>query len=323
MVTSMSGALDDKDARLVPGTDNATYPFWSPDGQSLAFFSANKLRRVSLNGGPVLDICAAERFRGGSWGAQGIVFAPDVTNGIFRVSPGISSNRVQITSVAADQTTNRWPVLLPDSTHFIYLATSHSTHDASGHNGIYFASLDGKENHFVVAAESNAVYARDHLIWEQGGSLLAQSFDPQMGKVSGDAVALATGVGYNPSTWRAAFDASESGVLVYQPSLGLSSSQLLVFGRDGKSVPVPNSNSFMDVRLSPDGHTVAALTKGASHEIWLLDLEQGTRVLYLRLHRRRDGLVCGQQVSLLLCNWKDQPHPAQGGGRFRPGNFRC
>ncbi|HEV2117467.1 MAG TPA: protein kinase [Terriglobales bacterium] len=271
-------ALDDKEAKLLPGSENATYPFWSPDGESLAFFSANKLRRVSLNGGPALDICNSERFRGGSWGAQGIVFAPDVTNGIFFVSPGMNSNRVQVTSVAADQTTNRWPVLLPDGKHFIYLATSHSMPGASAHNGIHFASLDGKENHFVVAAESNAVYARGHLIWEQGGSLLTQAFDPRSGTVSGETTALAAGVGYNSSTWRAAFDAGESGVLVYQPGLGLNSRQLLMFGRDGKSVPVPNSSSFMDARLSPDGRKVAALTSGATHDIWLLNLEQGTRL---------------------------------------------
>ena len=270
-------ALDDKDAKPVPGTENATYPFWSPDGQSLGFFGGSSLRRVSLNGGPVLDICTSERFRGGSWGTQNILFAPDVTNGIFRASPNMGSTRVQITRVAADQTTNRWPFLLPDGSHFLYLATNHSNPGPSAHNGIYFASLDGKENHFVVAAESNAVYARGHLLWEQSGSLLAQPFNPRSGTVSGETIALASGVGYNPSTWRAAFDANENGFLVYQPGLGGNSGQLLLYGRDGKSVAIPNSNSFMDIRLSPDGRKVAALSAGSAHDIWLLDVEQGTR----------------------------------------------
>jgi len=273
-------ALDDKEAKLVPGTENATYPLWSPDGESLAFFSAGKLRRVALSGGPVLDICNAARFRGGSWGARGIILAPDVTNGIFRVAPNTGSTPVQITAVAADQTTNRWPVLLPDGRHFLYLATSHSNRDPSARNGIYFASLDGKENRFVVAAESNAVYAHGYLLWEHSGSLLAQAFDPSTGKLSSDTIALAAGVGYNPSTWKAAFDASENGVLVYQPGLGVNSGQLLLFGRDGKSTPVPDSQGFLDIRISPDGRKVAALNNGTAHDVWLINLDQGTRARF-------------------------------------------
>ncbi|HXZ42239.1 MAG TPA: protein kinase [Terriglobales bacterium] len=273
-------ALDDKEAKLVPGTENATYPFWSPDGESLGFVSAGKLRRVPLSAGPVLDICNITRFRGGSWGAQGIILAPDVTNGIFRVAPNAGSTPMQITTVAADQTTNRWPAWLPDGKHFVYLASNHSNRDPSARNGIYFTSLDGKENRFVVAAESNAVYAHGHLLWEQSGSLLAQAFDPSTGKLSGDTVALAPGVGYNASTWKAAFDANENGVLVYQSGLGINSGQLLLFGRDGKSTPLPDSHGFLDIRISPDGRKVAALTNGTTHDIWLINLDQGTRARF-------------------------------------------
>ncbi|MBV8053468.1 MAG: protein kinase [Acidobacteriaceae bacterium] len=273
-------ALDDKDANMVAGTENAMYPFWSPDGQSLGFVSAGRLRRVPLGGGPVLDICNVTRFRGGSWGQDGIVFAPDVTNGIFRVAPSAGSTPVQITTVAADQTTHRWPVLLPDGKHFLYLASSHSNKDPSARNGIYFASVDGKENHFVVASESNGVYANGHLIWEQGGSLLAQPFHPATGKVSGDTVAVASGVGYNASTWKAAFDAGENGALIYQSGAGVNSGQVLLFGRDGKSTPVPDTSAFMDIRISPDGRTLAALTTGTAHDIWLINLDQGTRARF-------------------------------------------
>ena len=273
-------ALDDKNAKPIPGTENAIYPFWSPDGQSIAFFAGARLRRVSLSGGPVLDICNAERFRGGSWGPDTIVFAPDVTNGIFRVAPNPGSTPVQITTVAADQTTNRWPTFLPDGKHFLYLATSHSTRDPSSRNGIYFASLDGKENRFVLAAESNVIYARGHLLWEQGGSLLAQAFDPASGKVSGETVAVAANVGYNASTWRAAFDANDNGLLIYQPGLGVNSAKLFIFGRDGKSVPFSDPDAYVDIRISPDGHKAAALTTGSTHDIWLLNLDQGTRTRF-------------------------------------------
>jgi serine/threonine protein kinase/Tol biopolymer transport system component len=272
--------LADKDAKLIAGTENATYPFWSPDSESLGFFSGGRLRRVSLNGGPALDICKTPRPRGGSWGPEEIVFAPDVVSGIFRVEPNAGSTPVQVTTVSADHTTNRWPFFLPDGKHFLYLASNHSTAEASGRNGIYFASLDGKENHFVIPAESNAVYARGHLIWEQGGSLLAQVFDPAKGRVSGDTTPLAAEVGFQASTWRAAFDANENGTLIYQPGLGLNNGKLLLFNRDGKSTPIGDTNPYVDIRISPDGRKAAGLGTGASHDIWVLNLDQGTRVRF-------------------------------------------
>ncbi|MFZ3265409.1 MAG: protein kinase [Terriglobales bacterium] len=273
-------ALEDKDAKPVPSTENATYPFWSPDGESLGFFSGGRLRRISLTGGPMLDICKAERPRGGSWGADTILFTPDVVGGVFRVAPNAGSTPVQLTTVASDHTTNRWPVLLPDGKHFLYLATNHSNPEPSSRNGIYFASLDGKVNQFVVPAESNAVYARGHLLWEQGGSLLAQTFDPATGKVSGETAAVAADVGFHLSTWRAGFDANENGTLIYQASQGPGNEKLLLFTRDGKSVPVGDNNAYVDIRISPDGRKAAALGTGASHDIWLLNLDQGTRVRF-------------------------------------------
>ena len=283
-------ALDDKEAKAVTGTQFATYPFWSPDGNSLGFQSGGRLRRVDLTGGPVLDICNVSRFRGGTWGRDAIFFTPDVTSGVFRVAPNAGSQPAQVTALTGDQSTHRWPALMPDGKHFVYLASNHSDPGASGTNGIYFASTDGKENHFVVAAESNAVFARGHLLWEQGGSLLAQQFDPSTGKLRGTTTAIAGSIGYNGSTWRAAFDANANGMLVYQPGLSANSGKLLLYGKDGKSVPLEwDTGAVMDIRLSPDGRKIAVLTR-SSHDVWLLDLRDGTRVRFT-FSATADGMV--------------------------------
>jgi Tol biopolymer transport system component len=284
--------LDNNEARPVAGTEGGEYPFWSPDAKSLGFFSGGKLRRVSVNGGPLLDVCNAVRPRGGTWGADGtILFAPDATTSIFRVSASPGSTPVQVTTLDAAHTTNRWPVLLPDGKHFFYFATNHSDPRASESNGIYFASLDGKENRFVVPAETNAVFAGGRLLWVQKGVLLAQIFDPGTGRTSGEAMAVAQGVGVNFSTWRAAFDASDNGVLVYQPGSVTGNTTLQVLKRDGKPEYTLNEGSLVpDLRISPDGHKVAVLTGDALPNIWILDLDKGTRARFT-FEANADGMA--------------------------------
>jgi eukaryotic-like serine/threonine-protein kinase len=277
-------SLADRDAHMIPDTERAEYPFWSPDGESLGFFSNGKLRRVAVNGGPPLDICDAVRMRGGAWlPDNSILFVPDISSGIFRVSANPGSTPVQITKTSAARDTNRWPNALPDGKHFLYLATSHSNPEASAQNGIYFASINGKEKHFVMPAESNAVYAGGRLLYVQGGVLLARPFDPSTGKVSGQAAALAENVGFNVSSWRAAFDANSDGTLTYQPDTGPGAVKLLVLNREGKVEQTINEASpISNVRFSPDGHDIAIQTRGgaAGYNIWILNLEKGTSMRF-------------------------------------------
>jgi serine/threonine protein kinase len=301
--------LDDKEARLVPGTEGANYPFWSADGKSLGFSSEGKIRRVGVSGGPVLDICNAVRPRGGTWGADGtILFAPDATSSIFRVSASSGSTPVQVTTLDAAHTTNRWPVLLPDGKHFIYFATNHSDPRASTSNGIYFASVDGKENRFVTPAESNAAFAGGHLLWVLNGDLLARAFNPSTGRTGGEPMAVAQGVGVNFSTWRAAFDASDNGVLVYQPGLTTGNTTLQILNRDGKPEGTLSEPSrVQDFRISPDGHKAAVLIGDALPNVWILDFDKGTRVRFT-FEATADGMAWSGDGRQLYYVFRGKPY---------------
>jgi Tol biopolymer transport system component len=80
-------ALDQFDAKAIPGTDGGYGPFFSPDGRSLAFFSENNLKRVSVQGGEPVTICEARIPHGGSWGPDDtIVFADSEGTRLSRVS---------------------------------------------------------------------------------------------------------------------------------------------------------------------------------------------------------------------------------------------
>jgi serine/threonine protein kinase len=82
-------ALDALQAQPMPSTDDATYPFWSPDNRYIAFFAQGKLKKVAVTGGPAQTLCDAPDARGGSWNRDDvIVFSPGNNGmvGIQRVS---------------------------------------------------------------------------------------------------------------------------------------------------------------------------------------------------------------------------------------------
>jgi hypothetical protein len=115
-------SLDSPKAVPLPGTDGASYPFWSPDSRSIGFFAGAKLKRVDARGGPVQTICPAADGRGGSWNSEGtIVFAPGPSNPLSVVSAdGGTPRPITKLDAARNDTSHRWPWFLPDGHHFLY-----------------------------------------------------------------------------------------------------------------------------------------------------------------------------------------------------------
>jgi eukaryotic-like serine/threonine-protein kinase len=142
----------------------------------------------------------------------------------------------------AKQDSHRWPYFLPDGQHFLYLAVSH-TKSYDDNDGIYIASLDGKESHRVMKGFANAAYAAGRLLFMRDSMLMAQPFDPKTATLSGEAERLVEDVLSDQTTWRGQFDASGSGVLAYI-SGGLTPWQATWFDRSGKQIGVDGDTCF-------------------------------------------------------------------------------
>ena len=262
-------------ARTLAGTDGATFPFWSPDGRSVGYFAGGKLKTVLLEGGAPTEICDASAGRGGTWNAQGtILFAPQFESGIYRVaaSGGTPSPVTKLDKAKHDS--HRWPYFLPDGKHFLYLAINR----AFGHepnDAIYFASLDGQENRLLVPSFTNAAYGSGHLLFLRGTELMAQAFDPNMGKITGEAVRIAQDVGVDLSIWRSAFDAARGDILVYATG-GPPNEQAVWHDRSGKNLGVVGDKApnLFHVRISPDGEKVATDFGEATLSVWVNDLNR-------------------------------------------------
>jgi serine/threonine protein kinase len=147
-------ALDALQAQAMPFTEDASYPFWSPDSRSIGFFAQGKLKRIAASGGPAQVVCEVPDGRGGSWNREDvIVFASSAG------SPGTIQRIPASGGVPSDVTKTagvlRFPVFLPDSRHFLYLVTRGS----SEKDGVFLSALDGKDNRRILADLSSVVFA--------------------------------------------------------------------------------------------------------------------------------------------------------------------
>ncbi|HJT17673.1 MAG TPA: protein kinase, partial [Thermoanaerobaculia bacterium] len=134
--------LDSPAASMLRGTDNPSFPFWSPDSKQVGFFADGKLKKIEVNSGAVETIADAATGRGGSWSADGtILFAPTPGSAIFAVAAtgGVVRQVTHLDTEAGGGTSHRFPAFLPDGRHFLYYVQG-----ASEHN-VFVGSLDSKQ----------------------------------------------------------------------------------------------------------------------------------------------------------------------------------
>jgi len=273
--------LTDGSVRSLPGTDSASFPFWSFDGKSVGYFAGGKLKRISVAGGSPVDIADADNPRGGTWNQDDVIlFAPSSQTPIYRVSAAGGTPK-PITAVDQSRhTTHRWPFFLPDGKRFLYLAASHAKPHADL-DAIYVASLDGKENRLLTISTSNAIAVPGYLLFLQDRTLMAQPFEISSATVRGEPFAIAQNVHFEEGNWHAVFDCASNGTLIYQRAVGLQGSQLLWYNRDGHVVEkLGDTDRYRTVRLSPDGRRLAVLIGEPGGSIWVYDLARGTRTRY-------------------------------------------
>jgi serine/threonine protein kinase len=271
-------SIDSTTARLLPGTDGASRPFWSPDGRYVAFFQEGKLKKVDVNGGRAEEICDAKDGRGGSWGSKGmIVFAPLNAGPLMQVpAAGGTPRPVTALDDARGETAHRFPLFLPDGDHFLYaVLPAHA-----GAYDIVVGSISGASRATLLAAQGTPVFVPpNQLVFMRKGTLLAQRFDPDRRLLAGDATALADVPSALPgSTGNGWVSASAGGTIAYLAEQPVKTG-LVWFDQTGRQtgiVSIPPGN-YGQVTLARNGHQ-AALTRWTSAtfwDLWLVDLDRG------------------------------------------------
>jgi len=270
--------LNGSTAQPLAGTDNAFTPFWSPDSEWIGFYADGKLKKISASGGPPLTLCDLAGPGGGAtWNRDGVIlFGDDVGPfALRRVSAsGGTTSVVRTPSREKGETEFAWPFFLPDGHTFLYRVRG-------ANPGVYLGSLDSDLRRRLVASDSNAKYADDHLLFMRQTTLMAQPFDASRLQLSGDAVPIAEGVSV-AGTETGAFSTSNNGVLVYETGAASNVSRLQWVDRGGRPLgSLGDAADYGDVELSPDGKRVAvSAVFGANRDIWMYDVMRAVRTRF-------------------------------------------
>jgi Tol biopolymer transport system component len=260
-------ALKSVVATPLPGTEGASYPFWSPDAGLLGFFADGKLKKIPATGGAVQTICDAPLARGGTWNRDGtILFTPATFDPLYRVSAagGTPVATTRLERSAQEQMSHRWPYFLPDGRHFLYLSFRSIVSAEVAPHEVYVGSLDSPDRKLLLRANSKVEYAPPgYLVYLHERNLMALPFDADTLRIIGEPFAIAEQAHSYPNTASGVFSASEK-LLAYQSGGTPVVSQVLWFSRKGEPIGETGPPAdYEDPRLSRDGARVALTLKDA------------------------------------------------------------
>jgi Tol biopolymer transport system component len=273
--------LDALDGRRIAGSDGADFPFWSPDGRSVAFFSASKLKRVDLSGSSPIVICDASdadtMTTGGSWSRDGVIIfgAPQ---GMSRVSAaGGVPTLIAPVNTSLGETGYGDPQFLPDGDRFLMFIRS----EDQKRQGYYISSLAHPDQKALLFATRNkAIFVANergdssYILSLQDRTLLARRVDRRSLAPIGDPVPMASDVALFPVGFHASYWSSASGNLLAYRTEASDKPRLTWIYPDGKRQSETHTDDFYThVRVSPDGSRAAMeLADGSGNmDIWTWD----------------------------------------------------
>ncbi|HUQ90403.1 MAG TPA: protein kinase [Bryobacteraceae bacterium] len=253
---------------IIPGTEGATDPFFSPDGEWLGFFADNKVKKIAVQGGaPVVLSEATSYTRGASWGEDGsIVVTMSPATGLSRISASGGAAQVLTNPYAQGQVTHRWPQFLPGGHAVIFTAHTVST-------GLDDASIDaldlktGKWKTVQRGGFFGRYLPSGHLVYVHKGVLYGVRFDPVRLETRGSPAPLLDDVAANlvAAAGRFDFSAAPSGSGTFGYMTGRPETvpaRTVWLDQTGKTQPVSFTGGTIGPALSPDGRMVALAVGG-------------------------------------------------------------
>ena len=270
-----------EDAVLLPETDGAASPFFSPDGKWIAFFASGKLKKILVSGGSAITLCDAPHGRGGDWGSDGtIFFSPDTQTGLLRVSSTPGGTPVVATTLEAGEKTQRFPQVLPGDKALLYSSLSpHGDFDFDKGNLVVQPLPAGARKVLERGAYFGKYVPSGHLLFLRNGTLFAEGFDLAHLDVMGSPFPVIENVETATILGAGLFAVSKLGMLAYTPpdSSLTSRKPIESVDRSGKVASLwPTASDWADLAFAPDGRRIAFdISDGKQWDIWVANLARG------------------------------------------------
>jgi Tol biopolymer transport system component/tRNA A-37 threonylcarbamoyl transferase component Bud32 len=276
--------LDQPSATELAGTQGAYSPFFSPDGQWIAFFAGGKLQKISVEGGSAITLCDAPSGKGGSWGEDGNIIAALNNDGaLSRLSriPSAGGPPTPVPEIQKGETTHRfqrWPQVLPGAKAVLF-TSSFAPGTWEGANVEVISLADHSRKTLVRGGTFGRYLPSGHLVYVNGGTLFAVPFDVDRLEVHGTPAPVLDRVDYNSAQGSAQLDFSRNGTLIYR-SGGAGGGLLTVAWLDGAGKSrslITKPGHYGRPSVSPDGQRlVIEVTEGSGEDIWLDDWQRDT-----------------------------------------------
>ena len=273
---------------VIPGTEGAESPFFSPDGRWIAYFASGEIRKVPLTGGPSVRVSETPAVFGASWGDDGRIVFAHQAGGLWEVPAAGGGAPRTLTAVNSErgELSHRLPHVLPGGDAILFTITKNRFPRWDQTQIAVYSRRTGASSVLVDGGADARYVSTGHLVYVREGVLFAAPFDLQRIELTGGPVGVVTDVmqaayfrGQNADTGAAQFAVSTTGTLVYLPGGTLRPPERSVISvdRSGRLEPLAIApRAFVTLRLSPDGRQIALSTFGRDRDIWVYARKRGT-----------------------------------------------
>ena len=262
----------------IAGSPNAAVinPVFSPDGESVAFYADNTLRRLPVTGGTPFTLATEFANPYGIFWSEAGIFAGQSGLGIVRVPE--AGGKPQVVAKVDENERAQGPQLLPDGDTLIFTVHPSTGEQRLDQGKIFAQSLRTGERRLLREGGSDGqVLPTGHLVFGNGNVMYAVPFDAKTLSASGTPVPVLQGVRRSGATGAMMFRVAANGTVIYVPGDAVSAGAPRLLGfvdRHGKASPLSTpANTFDTPRLSPDGSRIAVtVLADTGAEIWIQDL---------------------------------------------------
>jgi serine/threonine protein kinase/Tol biopolymer transport system component len=259
-------------AEKIPGTEGAFHPVFSPNGDWIAFFTADKLRKVLFAGSEPVTLCEVRNPFSLTWESESSLLVAALEGGeIRRVDAGSGSN-TKLHEVDSIQNLSQLP-----GTHNLLVHQSTLGINPDSWSVGSLDLVEGSYQSIIEGGFSPRYVPTGHLVYVRGGNLMGVAFDPVKLETRGRPVPVVAGLRIARRS-QPTYDFSDNGTLVYVSGPPATLSHLVWADRLGGITKLPLPPQFYgDFQISPDGRHVAAMVGGDRDDIWIFEMERGTR----------------------------------------------